>query len=797
MAKFENMNYSGGRGLRLYGVCGLLCLGCILGVPAAALGAGDANEVACPAKTEASAGFRVGLPDCRAYELVSPAATNGEPLFEGEVSANGADVAFVSIGEFDEPGDDENANGALYVAARGEASGWVTSSVEPLASAFQEEFPDVGGENRGFSADMSKALFTLVPSGDIPADYRYYRRESSGEFAEIGPTVSAEKLATWTPSDGAPQILWVGASADLSHVFFTPRNDGELSSQWFWPGDPTVGEFSLYEYAGTGEREPELVGIKPGTPEEEAKDKPSERPKLISDCGTMLGGVEGGTVSVDTYNAVSSLPRTEEGRVVFFTARGNCGGIPAPVVNELYARVAGSRTVAISEPTTGPEGDCSACDDSDPAPAVFQGANEEGSKVFFVSTQELFDGSNGELAGKENLYEYDFDAKDSHERVSLVAPLLDGVMRVSEDGSRVDLVSQAVLSGAEANEYGAEPELGVNNLYVYDTETGKAQFVAQLSDLDGEEWRLLDVRPDVETTPEGRFLLFGSVNDVTSDASGTGRQLYLYDAAQTAQEASAKLPRLLRVSVGDVQSDDGNDGAASESPKAHYVVEKPMPVPAPVSLAVVGGQPEVFFESSGALTPQALNHACPFEATSCSEATQAENVYEYERGRVYLLSDGIDSNSLLRESAVRLIGASASGNDVYFYSDDALAGQPVEGTGEESIYDARVDGGLSVSLAPAGCTDECQVSTGGPAVAGEPSSMAFVGPGNAAVSSAGVPGKPETAAAKLAGALKGCRARRVRRRRVACEASARRRYGRAASRASADGASRGRRKSEG
>ena len=35
-----------------------------------ALAAGDANESACP--NEASSGFRSYLPDCRAYELVSP-----------------------------------------------------------------------------------------------------------------------------------------------------------------------------------------------------------------------------------------------------------------------------------------------------------------------------------------------------------------------------------------------------------------------------------------------------------------------------------------------------------------------------------------------------------------------------------------------------------------------------------------------------------------------------------------------------------------------------------------------------
>ncbi len=45
-------------------------LGVLAVASASALAAGDANEAACP--NEGSSGFRAYLPDCRAYELVSP-----------------------------------------------------------------------------------------------------------------------------------------------------------------------------------------------------------------------------------------------------------------------------------------------------------------------------------------------------------------------------------------------------------------------------------------------------------------------------------------------------------------------------------------------------------------------------------------------------------------------------------------------------------------------------------------------------------------------------------------------------
>ena len=48
----------------------VVMLGVLVFASASALAAGDANESACP--NEASSGFRSYLPDCRAYELVSP-----------------------------------------------------------------------------------------------------------------------------------------------------------------------------------------------------------------------------------------------------------------------------------------------------------------------------------------------------------------------------------------------------------------------------------------------------------------------------------------------------------------------------------------------------------------------------------------------------------------------------------------------------------------------------------------------------------------------------------------------------
>ncbi len=51
----------------------------LAGIPSSALASGDATSAECPAETEASPGFRAFMPDCRAYEMVTPPYEGGEP----------------------------------------------------------------------------------------------------------------------------------------------------------------------------------------------------------------------------------------------------------------------------------------------------------------------------------------------------------------------------------------------------------------------------------------------------------------------------------------------------------------------------------------------------------------------------------------------------------------------------------------------------------------------------------------------------------------------------------------------
>ena len=95
-------------------------LGVLAVASASALAAGDANEAACP--NEASSGFRAYLPDCRAYELVSPVFKDGTFLESSAgsdvVSGDGSHMIDTSLGAFaGTESDPKNiANGAVYEA---------------------------------------------------------------------------------------------------------------------------------------------------------------------------------------------------------------------------------------------------------------------------------------------------------------------------------------------------------------------------------------------------------------------------------------------------------------------------------------------------------------------------------------------------------------------------------------------------------------------------------------------------------------------------------------------------------
>jgi hypothetical protein len=662
-------------------VCSLLLVLVII-PPAPTRAAGSAT-----CANEQSPGFRAYLPNCRAYELVTPPYKEGySPTSFGTgimgVSADGEQVLMESIAGFaglESPG----LLGGNYRLARA-ANGWTSSPLEIPLSGFPVS------ELQSVSPDFSKSLWFSHGAG---AGEQYLSLSSGGSVTRIGPSA---------PPGGFKLALnFTGASPDLLHDVFTARSPRGEEEHTLWPGDPTVGERtpSLYEYVGTGNAEPMLVGVS-----DEHRVQHLAESTLVSNCGTVLGS--GG----DTYNAIS-----ETGSTIFFTAEAGeaCGALPA--ANQLYARIDQERTVAISEPSqplaqgagSAPEECDAACATASPKPGAFAGASTDGSKVFFLTEQPLL---NGDRDTDTDLYEAEIEGvgaggagegADAHmSRLIQVsrdpnagqAAEVQGVARVSQDGSHVYFVARGVLTNEPDRSLSPghqTPTVGEENLYVYERDArypdGHTAFVATLRAADAEDWGARDLRP-VQTTPDGRFLVFQSTADLTPDQEGRAEagQLFEYDA---------DTETLARVSVGQSGYNENGNSSVYPATIAHQEYVIASPVNRFLSLAISADGSYIFFISEDALVPQALSGI--------------NNVYEYHEGQVALISDGRDAVRLDSESATELIGTDESGRDVFFTTADSLVPQDTDT--QVDLYDARIEGGFPSPTAPVPCSaDACQ-----------------------------------------------------------------------------------------
>jgi hypothetical protein len=755
----------------------LVALGALCGIHASAAIADDcqARYPAQPPRMGPSA----YLPDCRAYEMVTAPFTFGDlSLSQYAGVLNGSNLITESLGGYGGAEEDTGVLGSLYTIRR-EAAGWTT---RPLgAPASQYYGPSGTGEIplADVSNDFSHALIEYAPRSSSIVDTRFYTRQLDGPspevgpLREVGPAIPPATVESWKPSKGdAPigLVHYAGGTDDLSHVTFELAPSAPGHTSFLWPGDGTIEDSSLYEYVGMGHTgrgadHPALVGV-------------DNQGQQISQCGTVLGEMTESGSSGFKQHAVSTGANGTT--TVYFTAkRAGCtpgGGTPGngPPANELYARLNGTRTVDISEPS---REDCSECDTSAPADARFRGAAPDGSKAFFLSQQKLLPGAEG-----KSLYEYDFNGA-SGKRVTLLAPKVLGVGQVSDDASHVYFTSEGVLAGNE-DARGEPAKAGEPNLYVLDNATHVTTFIAALASGDSEDW----TRGSVDATPDGRFLLLASTNDLTPDSAGTGSQLYRYDAQDG---------QLVRVSIGE-QSPSGyycpSTGRTEPGFNCNGNTGDKMDMPvspggearaAPRSVSISDDGTYVFFNSIAGLTPRALNHViveepCLFEEEGiCFERNRifAQNGYEWHNGQVYLISDGQDRHVVREQSATAVTGASPNGSDVFLATADQLVPQDTDT--QRALYDARIGGGFPPPARPSACEGEaCQGAISAAPPAQTPGSLAFSGPGNLAPPgpTAAPKAKAPTRAQKLAKALRACRKRPGRRRR-ACEAQARRKYG--------------------
>ncbi len=771
----------------------------VLVAPSVSLAAGDANKTQCGLETEASPGFRTYLPDCRAYELVTPpykasAVVLGEPPEPAAISADGAHVIIGSGGAFASAGNDwwqanRNPNFDAYELTR-TAAGWEPTALTPPAT----EYPH-SAIMAASSEDLSTTLWGAATS-TVLFNEDIYLRNSSGEFLLVGPGIAPE-LAGEEPSSSGEELGFAGASRDLTRLLFVVEasssnaRKGHKGHSNLWPGDTTEpGSYSLYEYVGTGNVAPTLVGVSDGSTVVGGVTLPAGQ--VISRCGTELGTSRAGR---SAYNAVS-----EDGETVFFTARA-CSGPSEPTVNELYARVGQSKTVAISEPKL-PVGECTSgepCSGAAPKEAIFQGASEDGERVFFLSEQPLV---NGAPATGVKLYEARLGGSTVSQVVDVSAdatsgqsPKVQGVVRVSENGERVYFVAKAVLSGKDTvagrSPEEAEPEEEADNLYVYEPDPAHpgayhTAFVAKL--LTSAEEASIKAAEEVERSRIEEIALAkyfaqteAAQHELEHGEISEKREQELEAEALEAYEAFIRTTPGTRGPSGTLAEDQrvwsaADTRPAQATPDGHFLVflssadltagDESEQVPqlfeydaarerlTRVSISQGGGYsnngnvdtfhdaPQIPVESfSESDLPTAAQSGLAlskdgsrvFFTSAASLTPQAvsgdTSVYEYREGSVYLISDGRDASLYEGSPTVRLFGVDPTGQDALFLTADPLV--PQDGETQMVLYDAREEGGFPAPALVPGCAGEtCRGSSGATPQLQSPGSASQAGGGN-------------------------------------------------------------------
>jgi hypothetical protein len=753
-----------------------------------------AEHLACPNEARRS-GLAANLPDCRGYELVTPAQKNSAligALFFGvsfpQIAEDGSHMIVPSLQCFAAAEScvaHRQSEGELYEFSR--ASGaWQTNPLAPPANQFQTETLWSWGPN------ANGYLFSTPGAGEED----FYARQADGTYRRIGPVGEGEILFN-VISAGV-----LATSADFSHVVY-----GTEPSVWSFDHSASKTR-SLYEYTSASSAAPGLVAVSGG----------SGSTDLISTCrGT---GIAAGTFSpANGYNPLSA-----DGRIVFFTV-GKCAtgsgvnaGKEVPAVS-LYERVDQARTIKLSTALpatcTTPE-----CEGSAPSAAVFEGASRDGEKVLFTSTQQLTDqasqdghaedsaslegGGSGcpktaSSASGCNLYlsECPNHCEDPAQRKLIDlsegakdggGPMVQGTVALSPDGGDVYFVARGALTTVK-NKFGEGAQAGAENLYHYQRDEahpqGRLTFVARLSLEDQPNWAGgAPFQPGAaitsqglgvaNITPDGRYLVFTSTRALTADGAPGPAQVYRYDAQSE---------EMTRISVGQGGfNDNGNAGKAGADasivPADNTYGLADGPAHTNPTMSNDGGY--VFFQSPVALTPGALNEV------SIGNGELAPNVYEYHEGVVSLISDGKDvsESGKVHAHSPELLGTDASGEDVFFATNSQLTAKDTDT--QRDYYDARVGGGDEAQISAPPCEgDACR----GPAPASPPFgplSSTITGPsGNLTPSSLPTPApktvtvKPPTKAQRLSKALKSCRSKykAKKKKRAACERSARKKFG--------------------
>jgi hypothetical protein len=712
--------------------------------------------------------YDLSLPECRAYEMVSPLekqAHRAEPTNTGvPVAPDGNVIGFQSEGAFAEPGNVPTTTAPLveYLSKR-TPSGWITEGIPAPANLIA--FPTLSGLSADFAPDLTSEEIScgkaVTEGGGLTNTYRCAFRDAEGTW---------ETTPTYTNIEGneTPETLYpyLGSSADNSRIFI------QLESPLL-PGEPQVDSSGgIYEISGVGTPTPQLRLV-----------------TVSNDGQALVNGNEGPlfgdqrespAVKGTAYHAIS-----ESGETLFFTAT------PPEGVQTVYARVGARETVAVSDPSPA---ECTTCEASEQS-ATYQGASANGEKVFFTTTQQLL---NADTDKTTDLYEYDFAADAGHHLIQLSGGGLgdltpgsgagvQGVVRTSSDGSHVYFVATGVLTSLP-NSLDQFAQSGADNLYGVNTDTGETKFVGEmcsdhelsgsLSDsqcpttysdaaLWGEED---DATRDAQTTPDGDYFVFSTYAHLAAgEDQNEAQAVYRYDFD------TGEVAWISHAASGYTVIANAGKGEASN------VVIAPL-------YGRFGGERDTNDFNRAISEDGEYIIFTTAEKLQADDTNGASDIYLWHHGTVSMVSDGESpvGVDLLQTGGSAYAALSASGSDIFFFTTTQLVGQDSDVL--QDLYDARVNGGFAAPAVAPSCTDgewTCQGKASEQPVPPKSEGSSTQAPGQNLIAPpfkelvepiTKSKSKPLTNAQKLAAALKTCKKTKSKAKRRGCEKAAQKKF---------------------
>lgn len=405
-------------------------------------------------------GPSANLPDCRAYELVTPPDTSGRPprgvgttgdrFATIEASPLGNAVSFVTeSGSLPGEGGTGGFNGDLYRSLRGEA-GWTTALTGPSGTETSNPLPGSTSPDQGY------AFWGAAGEGSVLQGVGYVRYPD-GHSEPIG------RGSLGTDPTARGDLITEGGT----HIVFHTQNIAPTVAQQLEPNAPPTGTPAVYDR--TSDEVTHVVSLLPGDVTPAAGQKAdylgasADGEGIAFSIGNKVYLRVANAVTYEIGENVTFAGVSEGGERIFYVEGG-----------DLFAFDTGSEeAIAFTEVGN----------------AIVVNVAPDGSRAYFVSTTAIpgsGENPNGAVpkAGQQNLYlseegkvhfvavvtardvEGEGDVGNVHDGLGVWTKALP--REPARDPSRVDQDGSVLLFQSRANIDGYDPN-GFPQVYRYDS----------------------------------------------------------------------------------------------------------------------------------------------------------------------------------------------------------------------------------------------------------------------------------------------------------------------------------------